>query len=155
MGLIYKNFDGVPMIGVSMGDRFEHAPFDGDDWELEQSDTRGETEVSDLCALMSKGYRDRSENTMFASAPRMDVFDRLLVDTAKECAKEEGLSVRGLVSREVRGDAAIVTFYHLLRREWLSATTEEGLDAPCPSRRIFVHAVIAELRAQSRPDHRG
>ncbi|MGR9203945.1 hypothetical protein ACU8OG_08345 [Rhizobium leguminosarum] len=159
MGLIYKNFDGVPMIGVSMGDRFEHASLEHEEWELDHAVSDDEDEISDLCTLISEGgadrHRERSKNMMFEAAPRMDVFERLLADTAKECAQEEGLSVRGLFTREVRGDAAVVRFYNRLRHDWQLATLEEGLDVACPSRRVFVHAVVAELRDKSRPVRRG
>ncbi|MGO8422636.1 hypothetical protein ACC807_26535 [Rhizobium ruizarguesonis] len=154
MGLIYKNFDGVPMIGISTGDRFEHSPLGIDDWDLGDSVGEDEAEISDVCTLMSSFENEvrlmgGSLDAMFAAAPCLNQFERLLVDTATECAQEDGISVRGLVKRALRGDAAVVKYHNRLRRDWQAATVEEGLDVPCPSRREFVQAVIEELLAQS------
>ncbi|TBY27423.1 hypothetical protein [Rhizobium leguminosarum] len=151
--MIYKNFDGVPMIGISTGDRFEHSALNTDDWDFEHAASEEEAEVSDVCTLMSSFNEARlmgsSLDAMFAAAPCLDQFERLLAETAAECAQEDGLSVRGIVKRDVRGDAAVLEFYGRLCRDWHATTIEEGLDVPCPSRRVFVHAVIAELLARS------
>ena len=149
MGLIYKNFDGVPMIGVSTGDRFERAAVDSDRWELPEYEAPDEPAASDLCTLMSEleaNLRGKlTDTTMFAAAPPFDVFERILSHTARACAQEDGLTVRDLAARHIRKDSIVVDFYRRLRRDWRAATIEEGLDVACPSRRVFVHAVIAEL----------
>ncbi len=157
MGFIYRHFDGVPMIGIPMGDRFGSSELEDETRDGGRFGHELDHDGCDLVTLMARleaGVGGR-EPKYFDAGPDLGEFERLLYETAKECAREEELTVRGLAKRDVRDDAVVSKFYGRLRRHWLVATIVEGLDIPCPSRRVFAQAVVAELRAHSRQPDRG
>lgn len=142
MGIIYKRFDGEPVIGVSSGDRLANWSGHAEEWSADHFDDVEDADSLDVWELMEGAETtvrgSRSEAVIFDAAPSEDALLAVFKEAVLECA-EAGVF------------RSVDVSYRAFCREWYSTAHEEGLDVSCPNYSMFEHAVAAEVGHRSGP----